>query len=131
MKEKINIEERKPVWISLSDFYLDIELQESDFKYIARKIIESPYSIMEVIEIIKYEIFPVLQPNLISIAGEWTGFQEEWLIMSITKSLDKRNSTKRFGVKCFWFIFKGMHNDDWEKLQKAYIELKIDTGSNT
>ncbi len=88
MNDTLNIEERKPIWIVLSEFYLDTELQESDFRHIAFKIIESPYSIDKVKEINKYEVFPVLQPNLLSVAGEWAGFDEEWLINSITDSLN-------------------------------------------
>jgi hypothetical protein len=83
MNETLNIEERKPIWIALSDFYLDTELQESDFRHIAFKIIESPYSLEEVKEINKYEIFPVLQPNLMSVAGEWAGFPENWTTLYI------------------------------------------------
>ena len=41
MNETLKIKERKPIWIALSEFYLDIELQESDLRDIAFKIIES------------------------------------------------------------------------------------------
>ena len=45
------IEHRKPIWNVFSEFYLDTELQESDFRHIAFKIIESPYSFEKVKEI--------------------------------------------------------------------------------
>jgi len=49
---------------------LDAELQESDYQHIAAIIIESPYSIKVVKKINKYEVFPILKMNLMSVAGE-------------------------------------------------------------
>ena len=124
MKEALNIEERKPIWIALSDFYLDTELQASDFRHIAFKIIESPYSFEKVKEINKYEVFPILQPNLMSVAGEWAGFDEKWLVDSIMESLAKRNIAKKIGIEGPYLTFKWMCQDYWEKLEKVYNELK-------
>ncbi|WP_340202130.1 hypothetical protein [Ascidiimonas sp. W6] len=124
MKETINIEERKPIWMVLSELYLDTELQESDFIYIASTILESPYSFNEVKEINKYEVFPILQPNLLSVAGEWTGFNEEWLVNTIVDSLEKRNVVKKMGIEVSFQLFKWMQKDYWEKLEKVYCELK-------
>ena len=43
MNETLKIKERKPIWIALSEFYLDIELQESDLRDIAFKIMKVQY----------------------------------------------------------------------------------------
>lgn len=120
MNEVLNIEERKPIWIALSDFYLDTELQEATFRYIATKIAESPYSFKKVKEIDKYEIFPVLKNNLLSVAGEWAGFDEEWLVNRIKESLSKRNTIKKMEIENTYLILKWMYKDYWEKLEKVY-----------
>ena len=124
MKESINIKERKPVWIALSKFYLDTELQASDFNYIAQRIIESPYSFEEVKQINKYEVFPILQSNLLSDAGEWSGFDEEWLIKSIVNSLKNRNAVKKVAFKSSYLSLKWMCKDYWESLEKNYNQIK-------
>lgn len=124
MPPQLNIEHRKPIWIALSDFYLDTELQDYDFKHIASKIIESPYSLDEVKEINKYEVFPILQANLLSVAGVWAGFDEEWLIKSISDSLAKRNLIRKLYIKAYYRAYKWMCKDYWDKLEKAYNELK-------
>ncbi len=129
MNRTLNIEERKPIWIALSDFYLDTELQESDFRNIAFKIIESPYSIKEIKEINKYEIFPVLQPNLTSVTGEWAGFPENWLVENILKSLNQRTTFKKLGIETSWLTFKWMQKDYWVKLEKTYSKLKTNPDS--
>jgi len=124
MKELINIEERKPIWIALSEFYLDTELQELDFRYIASKIMESPYSLNKVKEINKYEVFPVLQPNLLDVAGVWAGFDEDWLVENIKNSLEKRSVIKKLKIESSYLTYKWMCKDYWEKLEKTYNQLK-------
>ncbi len=128
MKNASNIEDRKPIWIALSEFYLDTELQESDFRHIAFKIIESPYTFDEVREINRYEVFPVLQPNLLSVAGEWAGFDEEWLVKSITDSLANRNTLKKLEIESSYLTYKWMSKDKWEKLEKTYKQVKSNPG---
>ncbi|WP_375581422.1 hypothetical protein ABWH96_10590 [Marivirga tractuosa] len=124
MKNTINIEERKQIWIALSEFYLDTELKESDFRAIAFKIIESPYSFDEAREINKYEVFPVLQSNLLSVAGEWAAFDEKWLINNIIDSLTDRNAVKKIGIESSFLTFKWMQKDYWKKLERVYHQLK-------
>ncbi|MFS4416182.1 hypothetical protein [Maribacter sp. 2307ULW6-5] len=123
----LNIEERKPVWAALSDFYLDTELQEDDFAHIARTILASPYSWEEVKHIDKYEVFPVLQPNLLSVAGEWAGFDEDGLAHRIAASLSKRNALRKIRIACAYLAFRWMCKAYWEKLESAYRAQKSAT----
>jgi len=110
-------------------FYLDTELQASDFNYIAQRIIESPYSFEKVKQIDRYEVFPVLQLNLLSVAGEWSGFDEEWLIESIVSSINSRNSVRKLAIKGLYVVFKGVNKDYWEELESSYNQLN--NGSNS
>ncbi|WP_299432068.1 hypothetical protein [uncultured Maribacter sp.] len=130
MSKTLNIEERKPIWIALSNFYLDTELEEYALKSIAKKIIESPYSLNKVKEINTYELFPVLHYNLISVAGVWTGFDEDWLTNSIIDSLSKRNKLKTIIIKAYFQINKRMFATYWEKLEKVYNTIKQDSKSS-
>jgi hypothetical protein len=41
----LELQSRAPVWEALSDFWLDTELVDFEFDYIARVISDSPYSI--------------------------------------------------------------------------------------
>ncbi len=129
MNSNINIEERKPIWIVLSEFYLDTELQEADFRHIAATILDSPYTIEEVKEINKYEVSPSLQINLLSVAGEWAGFDEEWLIDRITKSLSNRSAIKRIAIETSYKSLKWMQKKYWKLLTKTYEAYKADPNS--
>jgi hypothetical protein len=73
------IERRKPVWIALSEFWLDTSLDDGDLRRIARVAAASRYSKDELNEIYLFEVAPVVSANLCSMAGEWAGFDEDWL----------------------------------------------------
>jgi hypothetical protein len=75
---------RHPVWIALSDLFLDTDTRLS-FPYIARTLAESPYSDDELAAIFQNEVAPAVEFNLFDIAGEWAGFNESWLIDTITR----------------------------------------------
>ncbi|MES2543545.1 MAG: hypothetical protein V4548_01575 [Bacteroidota bacterium] len=122
--KEVNIEERKPIWIALSNFYLDTELEDNNFKYIALNIIDSPYSLKEVKCINKYEVFPVLNGNLLSVAGEWSGFDEELLIKNILLSIKKRNIIIQLFIEFFYLMFKWMFKDYWIKTENTYNHLR-------
>jgi hypothetical protein len=74
-----DLRSRVPVWEALADFWLDTELADLEFDYIARVIAASPYSIDEVRAIHDYEVAPAVSGNLACVAGEWAGFDKEWL----------------------------------------------------
>ena len=77
------IERRLPVWEAMSDLFLDTEITEDRYRYIARRVIESGYGKEEVERILWLEVFPVLESNLRNIVGEWAGFSRQWLRKNI------------------------------------------------
>lgn len=129
MKEPFDIKQRKPVWIALSEFYLDTELDDSTLRHIAFTIIDSRYTFEEVKRINKYEVFPVLQYNLLSPAGVWAGFNEEWLIQKVTARLQSRNIFNKAGLELSYQSFKWMCKDYWQQLEKIYNDIKANPDS--
>ena len=112
---------RIPVWKALSEFYLDTELSEKDYQRIAETLKVSPYSFEEILEIDLYEVFPVLQMNLLSSAGAWAGFDHEWLIEKCKQQLKHRKSSiRRLMYRFLNSIFYRMRKEHFEKV-KAYF----------
>ncbi|WP_345302618.1 DUF7079 family protein [Lysobacter hankyongensis] len=73
---------RIPVWIALSELYLDTDV--SVFRdAIAETLAASPYSVDDLRDILMDDVHPALHANLMSVAGEWAGFDEAWLIERI------------------------------------------------
>src|SRR3954447_14412529 len=97
--ERGEIERRKPVWIALSDLWLDTELTEHDLRRIAEVMRRSGYEVEELREIYLFEVAPVVFPNLLSVAGEWAGFDEEWLVHEVGKQATRRSPVLRTLVK--------------------------------
>ncbi len=73
-----NADARIPVWTALSDLYLDTDVALSH-DCIARTLAASPYSLDELRDMLMYDVHPALYPNLMSVAGEWAGFDQAWL----------------------------------------------------
>jgi hypothetical protein len=81
----LELERRRPVWDALSELFLDTELQPEDHRRIARILSTSGYSEPELEQILRLEVGPTLLPNLLSVAGEWAGFDLGWLEAEILR----------------------------------------------
>ena len=108
--ESSRIDNRLPVWEALSNFFLDTELDENDYTKISETLIASPYSIQEIEDILRYEVYPVLIQNLQSVAGEWAGFDHQWLKEQIEPRLNKRPKIRL--PKLRW----GMVKEHWNSV---------------
>ena len=121
---KTEIERQKPIWTALSEFYLDTELGAEEIKRIAEVFRTSQYSLEELKEINYAELAPILYINLLSVAGAWNGFDEEWLHTQILKRLNKNKGkglfSKMLSTFCRKLIDKAC-NDYWQAVE---IEMK-------
>lgn len=75
---------RRPVWVALSDMFLDTDVSLSRSWRIG-ELAQSPYSIDELQKILIFEVYPICKYNLLSVAGEWAGFDPDWLEQKILK----------------------------------------------
>lgn len=76
---------RHPVWLALADLYLDTELDEFSLRHIAAILAASGFSWAEIQQINYDEVAPALWFNVQDIAGEWAGWDEEWVVERITE----------------------------------------------
>lgn len=93
-----DIPRRTPVWNALSELWRDTELRPEDYDRIAETLARSGYSLQQLREIYRFEVAPVLFPNLMSVAGEWAGFDAEWLHRSIIRFQRGKRPFLRFLV---------------------------------
>lgn len=77
---------RRPVWEALSSLFLDTDVSLAR-KWRVEALAKSPYSIEQLQSILVEEIYPVCKYNLLSIAGEWSGFDPAWLERKILRRL--------------------------------------------
>ncbi len=79
-----DLDSRRPVWLALSDLFLDTDVnlfRESN----ARLLADSPYSLDELDAILREEVYPACSANLSLVAGEWAGFDADWLEQRILR----------------------------------------------
>jgi hypothetical protein len=97
--DEAEVERRKPVWLALSDLWLDKELTRDDLRRIAGVLKSSGYSVPQLREIYLFEVAPVVFPNLLTVAGEWAGFDEDWLFTEVARRARKGSSILRVFVR--------------------------------
>lgn len=112
----VEVDHRMPVWVALSELFLDTELQGQDYYRIARALASSPYSEEKLNEILRFEVTPVLKWNLMCMAGEWAGFNKEWLCEKLVPRIDKRPFFRR-GVP--WML-----RGSWTDIQSLVAEIR-------
>ena len=114
------IQQRQLVWEALSDLFLDTQNDGNSYQAIARAILSSPFTPEEIGAIYWQEVFPAFGGNLQSVAGEWTGFNSEWLREHILSCI--RNDThflNRYG----FFPLKSLINFAQEELTSVSLFL--------
>lgn len=82
------ITRRKPVWIGLSDLFLDTDVSLVDAR-LSKTLKESGFDADEVEKKLREEVGPVFFTNLTVVAGEWAGWPDEWIVSEVTKYLSK------------------------------------------
>lgn len=108
------------VWVALSELFLDTSLDGGDYYRIAHVLSVSPYSTEKIEDILRYEVSPVCQWNLLAIAGEWAGFNKEWLREKIIPRLDRR---PRFHMRVWWP--KPSLPLGWKAVRKDLEEIRL------
>lgn len=84
---------RRPVLEALSNLFLDTEVS-LDRQWRIDVLAASPYSIEELEYILIDEVYPICKYNLLSVAGEWAGFDLGWLEDQVRRRLNS-------SLRCF------------------------------
>jgi hypothetical protein len=121
-----DLEHRRPVWAALSGLFLDTDTS------LARSwrvgiLAASPYSVEELQEILVDEIFPVCRSNLFSVAGEWAGFDAEWLERSILGRIrSPLHRWRRFSIGRFTVHL----SLEWRRTKQGVIQQRAQSHAN-
>lgn len=113
----VDLENRRPVWDAMSEFYLDTELDADDLERIANVLRSSVYGEAELDLIMFDEVFPVLIPNLHSVAGEWAGYDLDSLEAAI---LERRN--RRLKLPSAMIAGRSLVRGHWRTVKQLMME---------
>jgi hypothetical protein len=92
-----DLDNRRRVWEALSDLYLDTDTSLSR-QWRANILAACPYSLQELERILIEEVHPVCRSNLLCLAGEWAGFDQQWLEARILRRSRSRSPFRRFAL---------------------------------
>lgn len=116
---------RESVWLALSELWLDAEPTEADLNYIARTLAVSGFSLEELEAIYRREVVPTVYPNALSVAGEWTGFDADWLFGECRRH-QRRATNLLFRWRC-WILSRtrgALMNEHWRQVKSRVAELR-------
>ena len=128
---------RRPVWIAMSDLFLDTDVRLW-YSKVARILAESPFTSEQLEAIFMGEVAPVAEVNLLSPSGEGKGFDEHWLVTRITARLGQKLRLPSFIARSRWQsilpLVEGLRKTEpenwprrvaaWEQLSKLFLDRK-------
>lgn len=114
---------RRPVWIAMSELWLDTELQDQDLDRIARALHDSGYDRDTLDRILAEEVAPVVYRNLYSVAGVWTGFDPDWLCAEISRRLPARGPIRAWLLRRRRAVMTGLIRNEWQAVLRRYDAL--------
>lgn len=113
------ISRRLPVWVALSDTFLDTELEPEAYRYIAAEIARAGYNEDEGETIYREDVVPAFAGNLLGVAGEWSGWPPEFVRNRV---LTKRSSW--FGIILFQMLMGRHITIEWSQIRAAFEDLE-------
>lgn len=73
------------VWVSMADHFLDTETRQ-DLPITALRCVEAGLSPMAARDVWQHEVSPAVGFNSFIVAGEWAGWDEDWLVARIAQA---------------------------------------------
>lgn len=115
MDDREPAEKRVAVWMAMAEHFLDTETRES-IPRTAEVCVQAGLSVAQAREIWQHEVSPALYANLWSVAGEWAGWDEPWLVQRIRAS--RRRLRGPLGYLVYRAQVQGLH-DVWLEIERC------------
>lgn len=117
---------RREVWIAFADHFLDTETRHR-LPWAALAAVEAGYSIEQARDVWANEVWPAVGGNLLSVAGEWACWDEDWLVGRIREVVERRRPPR--WTRCYLWHRLGVHGHDrtWvaiEALMRALLAVE-------
>ncbi len=104
--------------LAISELFLDTELDQNDFARLRDVLKASRLTVAELDRIYYKELAPMLYGNLDTTAGEWSGFDPEWIEREISKQVGQRIIEKVPLLNRVWqHWITRTTREEWQKLK--------------
>lgn len=95
---------RESLWLLIADQFLDTETTYW-LPDIVSFALQHNFSYPECAKIWKYEVCSLLYPNMFCVAGEWAGWDEEWLITELHKIKRRNQGILKWFYRLRYYLF--------------------------
>jgi hypothetical protein len=107
---------RAPLWVALSDLFLDTEIQAVHCEGILKAARSGGFEPDEVIAILNQEVAPVLGFNLLQIAGEWAMFDPDWVVSRVNARLETKPTRRLLQLRRWPALERVLKGDSVEQV---------------
>lgn len=121
------IARRAPLWIALSDLFLDTEMREIHYRGIRDAALSGGFTAGEVKAILTDEVAPVVGANLLQVAGEWAMFDPDWVGEQVSAYLTGRPADGAISDSMLFGVQRMVLSHDWPKLERVLNGEPIET----
>lgn len=125
MTSAVLTDAEKRACTTLSRLFLDTEMAAGELDSIAASLqaLNIPTSTLD--HVLRNDLFPVLFPNLMSVAGVWSGFDDHWLLNQIeSRRMTKPGWTRTLRDSAAWFLVGGTIVPAWNEI-KGKLQSKL------
>ena len=127
---QIDLPSRQQAWVALSVLFVDTELSDATLKDVARRLNALHLDPALAEEILFEDVAPVFGKNMLSVAGNWTGWNEKDVIQLVSEWITKRDASGLNGAllrsamlarlrKIFTMRFIGA---EWQKVLESMAQ---------
>ncbi|KAK7427289.1 hypothetical protein QQZ08_006225 [Neonectria magnoliae] len=116
--------------VLLSNLFLDTELTQTHIDSMARDLHPLGLTVDHLDGLLRRDVFPALYPNLLSVAGEWSGFDNDDLIRRINDSRARgKGMLQSLSGSAAWVVLSGSVTSTWDKVKEQIEQLERDKDS--
>jgi hypothetical protein len=118
MGNSLSLEERKSIWIVMSEFFVDNEID-----YDREVALIDQYLLSDLKQIFFREVAPACGPNLMTpVPPVWAGFEPDWVVTEICSNLAKRERSwaDRISFEASVIYYRIRCADVWTEVEKAF-----------
>lgn len=118
-------ESERKACITLSDLFLDTEVSPAWMDRMAASLHSLNLPIEQLDGIVRNDLFPALYPNMLSVAGTWGGFDENYLLGEVQRRRGARpGMLTSIGESVVWLLVGRTVTPVWEQV-KERIRSKL------
>jgi hypothetical protein len=113
-------QEERQAYMILSELFLDTEHTPLKLHFLSRSLRGLGIPTATLQHMLRHDLFPILYPNLLSITGEWAGFDEDWLLQKVQ---DRRSGVggwmKSIVDGVAWYLIGHIVQSLWDKVKEG------------